>query len=304
MGWTNEIPNPLVVGGSGAGSGQIEVRDENGQTIGIIDENGIVIYNPTTGDIVAVISRDGISAIDIPSVEDPPGIAEAYAQMSAGYLLLSPYGAGTGDLPARLYANTETVISLLQIESPEVSGYSRAYITLKSAHSLGGSNAVYGAALHSFVGDMTITGTVAASGGLTLAGNDVAALFSAWDTWTPTWTSTGTQPSIGDGELSGTYKKLGKTLFYRMYLQPGNTTTFGTGQYRFSMPADIVKEQTASAIFRDNSAALEYSCTAWLQTLGGNAVRVVYGNSELSGTIPVAWGTTDRLEITGICEVA
>lgn len=58
----------------------------------------------------------------------------------------------------------------------------------------------------------------------------------AWTTYTPSWTSTGTAPVIGNGTLTGAFCQIGKTVFWRLKFIAGSTSTFGTGQWRFSIP--------------------------------------------------------------------
>ena len=55
-------------------------------------------------------------------------------------------------------------------------------------------------------------------------------------TYTPTWTSTGTAPSLGNGTLTGSYIRVGDMIAFTITLEMGSTTTFGTGEYRFSLP--------------------------------------------------------------------
>lgn len=54
--------------------------------------------------------------------------------------------------------------------------------------------------------------------------------------YTPTWSSTGTQPALGNGTLTGTYIALGKLVFATFALSTGSTTTYGTGAYTISLP--------------------------------------------------------------------
>lgn len=61
-------------------------------------------------------------------------------------------------------------------------------------------------------------------------------MFAAWTTYTPTWTSTGTAPALGNGTLTGRYMKIGRTVIVQINLVAGSTTTFGTGNYSFSLP--------------------------------------------------------------------
>jgi hypothetical protein len=60
-------------------------------------------------------------------------------------------------------------------------------------------------------------------------------MFGAWTAYTPTWTAS-TNPSIGNGTLTGRYLKIGRTVFCEIYLLPGSTTTFGSGNYLLSVP--------------------------------------------------------------------
>lgn len=61
-------------------------------------------------------------------------------------------------------------------------------------------------------------------------------MFAAWTAYTPTWTSTSTAPAIGNGTLTGRYMKIGRTVIVEINLIAGGTTTFGTGNYSFSLP--------------------------------------------------------------------
>jgi hypothetical protein len=54
--------------------------------------------------------------------------------------------------------------------------------------------------------------------------------------YTPAWTTTGTAPAIGNGTLSGSFSIIGKTCAFRVSWLAGSTTTFGTLNYRFSLP--------------------------------------------------------------------
>lgn len=58
-----------------------------------------------------------------------------------------------------------------------------------------------------------------------------------WTAYTPAWYSTGTQPSIGNGTISGRFALVGKIAFVEMAILFGSTTNFGTGSYRFGLPA-------------------------------------------------------------------
>lgn len=54
--------------------------------------------------------------------------------------------------------------------------------------------------------------------------------------YTPIWSGDIAPPAIGNGTLLGTFSVVGKKIFNRVYLRAGSTTTFGTGQWRFTLP--------------------------------------------------------------------
>lgn len=134
----------------------------------------------------------------------------------------------------------------------------------------------------------------------------VPGVADAWTAYTPTWSASTSAPSLGNGTLTGAYKKIGKTVYFRIKLAPGTTTTYGSGDYSLTLPASlpVVDEQCAPAIFRDNSSAAEFPCIAWLQN-ANQILHIVYGAGQKVGpSVPVAWGSADRLEITGVYETS
>ena len=60
--------------------------------------------------------------------------------------------------------------------------------------------------------------------------------FGAMTSYTPTWGSSGTAPTIGNGTVIGAYSQIQKTVFFRCGVTFGTTTTFGTGNYTLTLP--------------------------------------------------------------------
>ena len=86
-----------------------------------------------------------------------------------------------------------------------------------------------------------------------------------WTTFTPIWTSSGTQPSLGNGTLTGRYVNLGATIIGEIRLLFGSTTTRGTGAYRFSLPAVGVAENfqpMGQVVIRDEGPGISYFGTS------------------------------------------
>ncbi|MFI8294430.1 hypothetical protein ACIGCZ_00635 [Streptomyces nigra] len=61
-------------------------------------------------------------------------------------------------------------------------------------------------------------------------------MFAAWTSYTPTWTSSGTAPALGNGTILGRYMKIGRTVICHINMTTGSTSTYGTGNYSFSLP--------------------------------------------------------------------
>ena len=54
--------------------------------------------------------------------------------------------------------------------------------------------------------------------------------------YTPVWTSSGTAPSIGAGNISGTWSRQGRTITAQVTMNLGAGLSVGTGNYFFSLP--------------------------------------------------------------------
>lgn len=71
-----------------------------------------------------------------------------------------------------------------------------------------------------------------------------------WPAFTSAWTAATTNPVLGNGLRSGRRVLHGKTCHLAVRIVPGSTTTFGSGNYSFSLPfpsANEVVEYTGTA---------------------------------------------------------
>jgi hypothetical protein len=64
-----------------------------------------------------------------------------------------------------------------------------------------------------------------------------------WDSYTPTWTTSGSAPSIGNGSLVGRYRIVGKKMDIWIQLTWGSTTNGGTGDFTFTLPSGVTVQQ-------------------------------------------------------------
>lgn len=112
----------------------------------------------------------------------------------------------------------------------------------------------------------------------------------------PAWLGATTNPVLGNGLLVARYKLTNDLCEYWLRLVPGSTTTFGTGEWTFELPAtarDFI--QMGSAHMLDSGTnRFQGACEA---SPGANVLRV-YSHGSLSSvrnTVPFTWANGDQL---------
>lgn len=130
---------------------------------------------------------------------------------------------------------------------------------------------------------------------------------AAWTSYTPSWTSSGTAPAIGNGSLTGAYLLLGKLLFFRIVLLGGSSTTWGTGLYAFSLPDGVTtaaSSQVVSGYVWDSNPGTRSPAAGQVVASGSSVNRIVVGSGAGAGaTVPFTWAVGDELVLTGMIEV-
>lgn len=122
-----------------------------------------------------------------------------------------------------------------------------------------------------------------------------------WTSYTPAWSSSGTQPTLGNGTSAGEYFQTEKLVFVRGIITFGSTTTFGTGNYAISVPVtpDVGLPNCPyfGCWYRDTSPANDYQMFALLNA-GSNfqlrgAGAAYPSNAVWSATTPVVPASGD-----------
>ena len=136
-------------------------------------------------------------------------------------------------------------------------------------------------------------------------------LIAGGTAYTPAWTSTGTAPVLSNGTLTGRYKLVGKMCDATIKLTAGTTTTYGTGNWMFSLPfaCSSTGEWIARAFAGDASVgAAGYSQGTAYVAASGTTVAPYFGNTggaaSATATVPQTWANGDRLWITVRYETA
>lgn len=147
--------------------------------------------------------------------------------------------------------------------------------------------------------------------GQTLTAAIMNQIGAAWETFTPTWTSTGTQPALGNGTLTGYYWRVNKIVGVQVHLLTGSTTTYGTGRYRWALPVTASSSKPAYQIvgsgrYRDASATTTaISAACFYDTDTAYISMMVAGATDFAeATVPVTWASGDTIQLTFIYQAA
>jgi hypothetical protein len=120
-----------------------------------------------------------------------------------------------------------------------------------------------------------------------------------WVDYSPTWTTSGTQPVIGNGKLKGRWTRVGGLIRARITLIAGTTMTFGTNSWSFGLPVTAAADADfgvwplwdGTCRMRDVSAFAYFDGTA-VVSADGNGVAVVYTGGALANNSPFTWSAT------------
>ncbi|MGW4784236.1 hypothetical protein [Streptomyces sp. NPDC004230] len=127
----------------------------------------------------------------------------------------------------------------------------------------------------------------------------------AWTPFTPAWTGSTTNPSIGNGTLTGRYSKMGRTVMCEIFMIPGSTTTFGSGTYLLSVP--FAKSSATEAVGAARLTAGSVFLGHCILGSGATTMNVSFPNQSINGlgqnwgnTVPATFanGHTLRMSIT------
>ena len=125
-----------------------------------------------------------------------------------------------------------------------------------------------------------------------------------WTTYTPTWTASTTNPTIGNGVLTGVYRQIGNQVDFSAYVTAGTTTTFGSGEYRISLPVTAftseVNGKFSAAILDDGiNWYLDYWAMGIANGFNDRVNLRAVGGGTWGNTSPFTFGVNDKVIIQG-----
>lgn len=124
-------------------------------------------------------------------------------------------------------------------------------------------------------------------------------IFSA--NYSPTWTTSGEAPNLGDGILTGRYTLSGRICTVNVKFKAGSTTTFGTGAFMFSLPFKTIPAQVRSygaARFFNQELGF-FTGVVEVAEDSGNAI-IYYNNKmgSVQSNNPFPWKHGDEIGFT------
>lgn len=151
---------------------------------------------------------------------------------------------------------------------------------------------VFSAALLEILSGQKITGTK-----LDNWHSVLAAITGPWNDYSGSlgWSSSGTPPTIGNGQIVATYIQVGKFVACKGRITMGSTTTFGTGTWQVNLPVTGTGQVIGAGLVFDAS------------TTANKQPAVIFGSSAtianfagiggpVTPTVPVTWAVGDHLD--------
>lgn len=151
----------------------------------------------------------------------------------------------------------------------------------------------------------TVTGPTGAQGDTGPTGSFA---ITPWTAFTPLWYSSGTQPTIGNGTLTGRYVNIGATIIGEIRLVFGSTTNRGSGVYRFSLPVLGVAENfqpMGQVVIRDEGPGISYMGTALFNNSQDDRIEIHMHSQNATfdegvpaaADTPITFATNDKILI-------
>jgi hypothetical protein len=130
----------------------------------------------------------------------------------------------------------------------------------------------------------------------------------AWTAYTPALAGSTTDPTIGNGTLEGAYSQLGSLLFFRIRIVWGSTSTYGSGTYRWGLPAGFtaVGYHVIPGWAEDTSASARALLAGRVLDAGTQVTHAYVDGSDstVQTAIPWTWATGDTIQFSGAIEVS
>lgn len=137
--------------------------------------------------------------------------------------------------------------------------------------------------------------------------HQIETVLSYWTEYKPDWQAPTTRPAIANGILTGRYVKQGNTIIVQIKLVAASSTTFGSGQWFFTLPSPIASHgftAVGSAYLIDSGTTKSIGVA--LATAGDSRVSVQTHSSAnpVRSDTPWTWASGDELHVELVYETS
>lgn len=121
------------------------------------------------------------------------------------------------------------------------------------------------------------------------------AISTGWTAFTPVFTAASGSPAVGNGTISGAYRRVGKAVENRGQFVFGSTSNAGTGEWYMSTShtTDAQDAVVGSAFLHDSGTAY-YSCICAFRA-AATKLNFVTSATQVSNSAPFTWAAGDRV---------
>jgi len=147
--------------------------------------------------------------------------------------------------------------------------------------------------------------TAGLSAGEVLTAATMNSIGAVWESYTPTWTGSTSNPSVGAGFIEGRYCRIQTLIIVSGHIIPGAGWSAGSGTYRVSLPinARATNAPIGFAGLLDASASyVGYTGIATRVSATTVEFRIGNGASAWSPSVPIPLTQSDQMKFTLIYE--
>lgn len=138
----------------------------------------------------------------------------------------------------------------------------------------------------------------------------IASTLGAWTSYTPTWS--GGISAIGNAVVNARWAQIGKTVFCRIKVTMGSTTTFATGTITWTLPVNAAEVQYClGTCYAEDSGTSGYQPFVFMTDVGhvymvvdGTTGTYLTTTAQVSNVVPFTWTTGDYFFATFTYEAA
>lgn len=139
----------------------------------------------------------------------------------------------------------------------------------------------------------------------------IAAFFSPWQEYDAEWRATGSNPAIGNGTISVSFRRLGTTLEVNGKIVAGSTSTYGSGEMRVTLPPNCAARTGSGTqlgnMLLTSAAGVTIPASLWVDE-AATEMRFIYWSTSTTATsvtptAPFTWAANAKAEFNGSFEI-